>query len=577
MNTECGETKKSMNKYVFISLYGYSFPIAEKLKKKGNEVALIQLEDAGPNEDPVEKKRRLMAYDGILEKLTVGQFLSRAKNPDEWFVFSEHNEVWKVSEQLLKAGFTKGLFAKEEDHQFEKDRDMAQQFMKKHYSGLAFKEKKEFKSAKDGIAFLKTSPKMWAIKGNDPSAATSVPKQGDNEKTANERLMNKLQNDRKDYEKGGYILQEFIKDPVEFVPEMVFWNGKPIFSTIDIETKYRDAGDRGRQVGCGTNLVIQTPLDLPINKIAFPPVVHEMAKQRPGLFVWDLGILEKDGKYYPTEFCPNRFGYDSLFAEIAMCDGAEEFFRPIMEGKNPFEYKFGTSVRLFNEHMEKDGRLVQGDVLKGDDYLTFLWDAYREEKKSTGIDIFMKKNPSITIGYQDDLGAVACYSKDSPEDSAKNMYDMVAKIDDEYGYRDLNDFLATYYPTAIMTRYNALKEKKILPEIKSGKGVSYDYDGVVSKGVRPQKESTIITGNTPDKIGKITRKLAATGAPDVPIHPYPKNDLGDDKKDRDTKIGIFKAKKIKELGVEHHYEDTPLQASIIRKKTKANVIEVMNK
>jgi hypothetical protein len=155
------------------------------------------------------------------------------------------------------------------------------------------------------------------------------------------------------------------------------------------------------------------------------------------------------------------------------------------------------------------------------------------------------------------------------------MYDHVAKIDNSFGYRDQNDFLATYYPTAIMARYNAMKAKGLLPEPKIGKEVAYDFDGTVSTGIRPHKGGTIITGRTEKEIPGAKRLMKKAGMPSVPVVNFPKEHIGS-QSDIKKEIGMFKAKEINRRGVETFYENDPVQQEIIRKKTKATVIEVNN-
>jgi len=56
-----------------------------------------------------------------------------------------------------------------------------------------------------------------------------------------QKLISALTTNGKDYEKGGFILEERI-DGFEYVPEIAFWDGKPIYSAIDFEVKDIAAG-----------------------------------------------------------------------------------------------------------------------------------------------------------------------------------------------------------------------------------------------------------------------------------------------------------------------------------------------
>src|SRR5438309_8557884 len=103
-------------------------------------------------------------------------------------------------------------------------------------------------------------------------------------------------------------------------------------------------------------------MDAQINKIAYPPIIDEMAKKQPGIGIYDAGLLFDGKEFYFTEFVSQRFGWDGIFSEIAMCadergeNAASRHFEMIAAGQNPLRHKFGAAVRLFQT--EPSGKKV---------------------------------------------------------------------------------------------------------------------------------------------------------------------------------------------------------------------------
>ena len=322
-------------KYVFFTYEGTVAPIAYKLIQEGNVVEFAHIEDkediltedekkpGAGKEDPELKKRRLECYSGLINKLPAKKAIKAmadVKDKEEWFYMTDMNDSFKYSTAALKMGYENGFFPLEEDRSVEVNREEGKEIVEKNYKGIFVKDYKEFKSAKDGIAFLEGNKNIYVLKSLGDDGETVVPK-GDDPELENQIIIDTLEAKAKDYEGNGFLLEQKIMDAVEFTPEIMFWNGKPIMTTVDIETKTKQAGEVGTNVGCGTNLVVRTELNDKINQICFPKFVHDFAASRKGLVVWDIGILldKKDGKMYFTEFCPNRMGWDSFPTELSMC------------------------------------------------------------------------------------------------------------------------------------------------------------------------------------------------------------------------------------------------------------------
>lgn len=176
---------------------------------------------------------------------------------------------------------------------------------------------------------------------------------------------------KSEYESNGYIFEMKIQEVTELTPEMMFWDGVPVCVSMDIENKGIGAGNTGIQTGCMQNLIVRTDFEDRINKVSFPEIVHEMAKERKGLFVWDLSILiDKNGKMFFGEYCSQRFGWDCFPTELAMASDEEgsmaatPFFSALIHKKNPFRKKFGAGVRILN--IGRGGRMIEeGEVNVG--------------------------------------------------------------------------------------------------------------------------------------------------------------------------------------------------------------------
>jgi len=375
-------------KFAWISLDGLGYSIAYKLLKEGNEVKVAQIQnkwELGNNDKPEEfkkKKKRLSVYDGVLEKMTMPQmltFLRGVKNKDEWFVVFDFNNLWKYAEQVKQMGFKNGFFPTKEDFELESDREKAKEIVEKNYK-LAIGECQEFKKAKDGIDFLQKSPDTYVLKGNDLDGTTLCPTDKVDE-LARMKIIDMLEEDPKNYESKGFILETKLKDPIEITPEAQFYNGKLVMMTIDIESKAMNAGDEGKMTGCAQNLICKIEESNPIAKLAFPEFVQKLASKHPGLFVWDASILFKDKPYF-GEFCANRWGWEAIQTEIAMCGSATDYFEGLVKGKNPLKFKYGFGLRGFNDD-PKDGEFGDRTMrwMAETDKDTFVYDLKQDKNK----------------------------------------------------------------------------------------------------------------------------------------------------------------------------------------------------
>jgi len=446
-------------KYIFITFSGLGLPIAYKLQNHGFEVMVGVIEDINDyamegekaKESDFNKKRRLQLFQGMLpieDAHVVIEKMKKLPNPQEWFVFFEENNLYRWADKMRDLGFN-GNFPTKDDFLFEVDRDRAKQFVKEHYSKLYTPEVLEFKQVKEGIEYLKTSKEIWVLKGQHDSAKTFVPTVDDAE-LANNQLVEMLTNFPEDYEKLGFILERFIPDIIELTPEKIYYDGVPLGTSVLFENKSFGSGNISVQTGCSEDLVFPTDMNDRLNKIAFPPIIDEMAKQHKGLFIWDASILisKKDGKMYFGEFCSNRPGYNCLFTEMAQCGHPNTFFENIVKLKNPFTLgTVASSVRIFNMNHSEEDESISPDILinfKPEvERDVWLWDVRKNNRGKL-----------VSVGTDWNLAIITAAGK-SVNESVNRLYRNV----DGFAfvgayYRPKDDYLSMDYTSSILNRVN---------------------------------------------------------------------------------------------------------------------------
>lgn len=492
--------------YIFITYDGAPFPIAKQLMDEGNQVLVSMVnspKDLGVESglsaegSSEEKRRRLSIYDGILNKIPLEQLfamMEKIPNKDDWFVFFDYNNLYKLSDRALKMGFTKGLFPNKEDFDREKDRNAAKAFVKKHYTKLKVAETTGFKKIDDAIKFLNEKGGFFALKSDGNYVDTVVPLTN-NEDFARDELIFQLQKNKTEYEKG-FTLEQKIIDPIEVAPQIVFWDGVPVYSHLDMETRMIGPNDVGFQTGGNQNILMATNLDDPINKMAFPPIVYELAKNRKGMFLFDAGILfDEKGDAYFTEFAGNRFGWGGAFSEISMARKGErvasEYFEAISQGKNPQKFKFGSTLTIYNMQPDKEyaNMFKEGMPLQWDPAVDKYWNPYLVRKEVVGNEKEEnKRSIDMNVGLYNMLGyATGCGN--TFKEAVDKLYEML--VDKVYMggmyYRSKNDFLASDYPTAITNRINFLLKKGLttlkMPVIKDD-SIMESYMRTISNSIR---------------------------------------------------------------------------------------------
>jgi hypothetical protein len=301
----------------------------------------------------------------------------------------------------------------------------------------------------DAINFLKESNEIWVLKGKHDIAKTYVPTIND-VTLAKGQIIEMLNNFPQKYERLGFILELFIPSIIELTPEKIYYDGVPLATTINFENKSFGSGNISIQTGCAEDLIFPIEMEEKINKICFPPIIDDMAKQHKGLFIWDASILinKRDGKMYFGEFCSNRPGYNSIFTELALAGTVTNFFEKIVRKQSPFTIgTVATSVRLFNLNRDEETEQVSGNITV--DYRSeiekdlWLWDVRKNQR-----------GKFVTVGSDWNLAVITGAGKSIDEAVAK-MYRNV----DSFAfvgayYRSKDDYLSLDYPTSIINRLN---------------------------------------------------------------------------------------------------------------------------
>ena len=474
-------------KYIWFTSDGYGFPVCQKLIEEGNEVIVAQIQDKDltltPDEEKnkaepektEDKKIRLSLFDGILKKHDAVEVLKTMKKEDsrDWIVLTDSNNSFQFLEQAQKMGYT-GLIPLEVDREFEVAREKAKEIVGEHYPDLCVMEHHEFKTIDEGIEFLNDTENIYVLKSLGDSGETIVP-QVDDPQIANRLIIDTLKTDKQSYEQNGYMFEQKILDGIELTPQIVFLDGKVVFTDLDIETKKLGGHDKGPNYGCVTNLVIKTDPEDKLNKMAFPKYVYDLAKERKGIFITDAGIIfdQRTKKAYFTEFCFQRFGWDCLPTEMAMCGEekmATTYFDRVMAGKNPLKKRFGAAVRLFNLGKHEDLSITWQDKVGP---CLYLYDAKKVEDQY------------LTIGFGDDLGVVTGPG-DTIKEAIEEAYEYAegVSLKDVY-FKSIDDFYSLTYPQAILNRLKWAVEQGLIPD----KGILSEIDQLTAKDpTGPQKE-----------------------------------------------------------------------------------------
>lgn len=480
----------SLKRFILITASHEGSPIALQAKQEGLDVLTgvfadwtetytpAEAKEDNKPEDKIDKERRLKTYSGMVAQVSpekVIKALSKLSGTEkeQTFVMVDMNYCFKYSEELLALNIP-GNFPLLEDRILEADREKGKKFVEEYYTGLKLADVHDFNNVQEALDFLEENmeqgdqAKMYVLKANDAGIDTVVPLNSDSPQQAYDTIKTALEADTVGYEGKGFILEQFIPNVIELTPQCIFYDGAPVYYSCDIEIKKKSSGLSGRTTGCAANLVFRTNPEDKINKLAFPPIIYQMAKQRKGMFIWDASILidPKDGEMYFGEFCCNRWGWDATQTEITMAESTTKFFEDIMAGQAPYDYgKFGFAVRVFNELDDKD---IPGHARAG---VPFSYDRQISEYMYP-MYVYQDEEGMKSSGYGEDLCVVTCDMGSSPQEAAEGCYSYLEKMNfKDYSRLSLDDVLSIRYPGSILNRYNYGIEKGLYQGQKVGKAM----------------------------------------------------------------------------------------------------------
>jgi len=427
-------------KFAFFTYDGHGLPIAFKLHQEGYDVIVGQAENLEhmPKENEILKERRLKLYDGLIEKVSADKLLEllRKENPEDWFVIADFNYVFPYTEKLAKLGF-KGLLPTKEDFEFEENREKAKDLVLRRYPIFSQLEVYEFESVNNAIQFLQENQdKIFGVKGFNPEAPTYFPA-SNNPKIAHEELIDILQQEKKLYESEGFILEEKVEDLLEFVPEIITFDGEIVGMSVDVEAKYFGAGDIGPQTGCSADIVFwidkNDPAFQKLYELFFEPI-EEIIFRENQMVIWDAGVIYSPSrdKFFFTECSSLREGYNSVFTKLSTLDKVSDYYFSIMNKQFIYQGGFGTSIRIFNElEDEKNKGFSMGNIkiianLQNKDI--WLWDVY------------LKNSKILNVGYDRNLAVITTKTNNWKE-----------------GFRKIDEFLSKgeefIFPAMYFKRY----------------------------------------------------------------------------------------------------------------------------
>ncbi len=441
---------------VVFTFEGYGLPVAYHLQREGHDVVVAQVEDhasvlselernVAPESD-VERDRRMSLYDGLLEKQPAEKVcaqLERAKDRDAYLYF-DLNHLFRYSERLAPLGYP-GNYPTLDDYTLEIDRERAKNFVVEHYPQIRVGENHRFRKAEEARAFLADSEELWVLKGLEEDARTVVPVVEDVD-LAREQILDTLFQFREEYESAGFLLERRIPAMLEFTPQRVYVDGVPVATLMVLENKALGAGNVGPLTDCAQDLTWLIDPEDRIAKMAFPPIVDEMARNHRGVFYWDASLLidGRSGKIYFGEFCANRPGYNALYNQIGLAGSAGTYFGDLAKKVDPFpDGHVGVAVRIFNLHRDVESLPLAGATV---DFRP------RAERDLWLTDVRCARSRFVTAGSKDTLG-VATGSGRSVAEAARQAHRAIGDLSSDGAlYRPMFDLLTRDYKTSILNR-----------------------------------------------------------------------------------------------------------------------------
>ncbi len=440
---------------MWISGDGVTGAIAARLQDEGVPIFYSMVSDWSmtawnPQDDPEALKRMKSRHEGIIKSRPIGTLLRAMKdlkNKKDYFVICDTNALWPVAKQFKQMGF-EGLLPTEADYALEEDRTKAKKFVAKNYEAFDTNETAGFKTTDEVEKYLHENPDTFYVgKGNSENASAVVPNT-DIADHNHQLILHALEGDA-EYEKGGMVLEEQIRDIIEFTPGAYSFDGEVLGVSIDIENKPVGAGNEGFQTGDSSSVIVWLAQSEIYDKFLKP--MEKLMLRKGEMTLWDASVFYSPSrnKFYFGEFCPNRPGINTMFNEIATQQSVSEWLRKIIEKQPLYDAevkKYGASVRVFNlkhgEGLPKDGDLILGD----EDPNVWLVDAKKVDKKTT------------VVGYDENV-MIITGSGSSLSEAFDDAYQTMSKVSYTNGVkRTKEDVLSYSYSTSLLNRMKVLRQ-----------------------------------------------------------------------------------------------------------------------
>jgi hypothetical protein len=347
-----------------------------------------------------------------------------------------------------------------DDYNLEHDRKATRDLIEKLYPSIDTGDYHEFKKPDEGIKFLEKNKKLYVLKGFNTEADTIVPDSNDLDDN-HEILIDALEDDDQGYyEKNGFILEEKIPDVIEFTPEAIGFDGELRCVSINVEHK-RFGSRSGPQVGCNSNIVVWLEEYEKVFDTFLEPLASRMLRKNE-MTVWDLSVLYSPSrkKYYAGELCPNRMGFDAVYAQCATFGSASDWLAHVM-GEDKEYFDIGVSLRVFN--VEKTQAIFIGDPANEN---VWCYDIHKEENKLQ------------SVGAGRDAYVLTAASDDMDE-AIDELYELEHGVEFDPGFNlEKHDWYDKEWPINVLHRIDFLKKLGMLKggeyakkeTIKAGQG-----------------------------------------------------------------------------------------------------------
>jgi len=458
-----------MANFIIYTQLHHLLPLAERFEAKGHKViyAVLTDEEAEGKADTspfgrLKAERHQHLGEGIITAFPareITQKLLERKFKDTYIVF-DFNYGWQYAEPLMEAGY-RGFFSTRWAFELERNREASVNLVRKHYPYVRIPETHTIPGKAIANFLQSYRNKIWVIKPNSEDISTFVP-QSEEPALAFEEAQVYLQENQDELNKTTVIMQEKIIG-TEVVCETGYYNGKPVWASIDCENKYLLPEEKGEQTGCAFDLVRFIPIDSPLREMlngGFDKLAREM--KLTGIMDIDVIFSHQDGQPYFLEFCPQRFGYNSIFTEWTIWgeDDIDEFLLAWFNGDLLIDgYSlFGASIRLFNLNYHRN--LLKYLLDKDFEFPKFI---LRSNKGIWLWDVF-KEDDEYKLCLADYNTAIVSAVSDTAEGAlskAKRKARFDIDFEGKYYRSDVDDFSMPYNPA---WRYEFLVEKHLAEE-----------------------------------------------------------------------------------------------------------------